>query len=235
MNIRSKPGGPGASPKAESEIYKKGQMQDIPKFKNPGYGLQDPNKKRLYHRAYCRYYYLFHKSKFKEYYVLHKSQYKEHNRNYRQKNLLKLREYDRQRWIDRTHVYKSYSEFTEEQKEKSRTRQRRYYGTAKGKLMRKTAKLRREAKQRSCRINDLTNSQLELLLNKITKCEICGKPFTKKKRRPTLDHIIPIAFRGNHTLLNTQIICNDCNIRKSDKPYTLFNDGQLLLFLGDVQ
>lgn len=178
---------------------------------------------------------LKHNESSKKYYQMHRPEYKEYRRNYRQKNLLKLREYDRQRWINRTHVYKPYSEFNEEQKEKSRTRQHRYYGSAKGKLMRKTAKLRREAKQNFCQINDLTSSQLKILLNNIVRCEICGKPFTKKKRRPTLDHIIPIAFHGNHTLLNTQIICNDCNVSKSDKPYTLFNGGQLLLFLGDAQ
>lgn len=178
---------------------------------------------------------LKHNESSKKYYQAHQSEYKDYNRNYRQKNLLKLREHDRQRWIDRTHIGKPYSEFTEKQKEKSRAGSRRYYATARGKLMRKTAKLRREAKQNFCQINDLTGSQLKILLDNIVRCEICGKPFTKRKRKPTLDHIIPIAFRGNHTLLNTQIICNDCNMSKSDKPYTLFNGGQLLLFLGDAK
>lgn len=54
-------------------------------------------------------------------------------------------------------------------------------------------------------------------------CQICGKSTPKKNRgsklhnAPQLDHIVPISKGGPHTYSNTQCLCRDCNLKKSDK------------------
>lgn len=61
-------------------------------------------------------------------------------------------------------------------------------------------------------------------------CQLCKKPTPKGKRgswdhdAPELDHIIPIAAGGSHTIENVQCSCRKCNNMKSAKPL-----GQMLL------
>lgn len=91
---------------------------------------------------------------------------------------------------------------------------------------------KRKANLLSCEINDLSNEEIKLLLEKSPRCcPICRKPFTKKKRKKTIDHIVPMSRHGNNTLLNTQVICQNCNSRKKTEEYTKFNNGQLLMFV----
>lgn len=55
------------------------------------------------------------------------------------------------------------------------------------------------------------------------RCGLCGKKTIKSKRgtthprAPELDHIVPLAAGGEHTPVNTQCACRDCNIRKGAK------------------
>jgi hypothetical protein len=62
------------------------------------------------------------------------------------------------------------------------------------------------------------------------RCRLCGVKTPRAKRgtydddAPELDHIIPIAKKGEHSYRNTQCACRACNIKKSDRPM-----GQLLL------
>lgn len=54
------------------------------------------------------------------------------------------------------------------------------------------------------------------------KCRLCGVPTPEAKRgtidddAPELDHIIPLAKRGDHSYKNTQCVCRRCNRLKSD-------------------
>lgn len=63
------------------------------------------------------------------------------------------------------------------------------------------------------------------------RCQLCGKHTPRSKRgtaasdAPELDHIIPLALRGEHSYRNTQCACRACNIAKGAKPM-----GQALLF-----
>ena len=63
------------------------------------------------------------------------------------------------------------------------------------------------------------------------RCQICGKKTPKEKRgsvdklAPELDHIVPLSVGGDHSYMNTQCTCRQCNGRKSNKVY-----GQLPLF-----
>lgn len=42
-------------------------------------------------------------------------------------------------------------------------------------------------------------------------------PFCRKKGVPTLDHIIPLARGGAHSLRNIQLMCRSCNSSKGSK------------------
>jgi hypothetical protein len=63
------------------------------------------------------------------------------------------------------------------------------------------------------------------------KCQLCHRRLKKedrgtiKKRAPELDHIIPLSKGGDHSYINTQCACRQCN---SDKGAT--ERGQLRLF-----
>jgi hypothetical protein len=67
------------------------------------------------------------------------------------------------------------------------------------------------------------------------RCQLCGTATpkrligTRSKRKPTLDHIIPIAKGGSHTHDNVQCACLQCNVRKGAKV-----KGQIRLALEDV-
>ena len=63
------------------------------------------------------------------------------------------------------------------------------------------------------------------------KCQLCGCNTNRKMRgtshdrAPELDHIIPLSRGGDHSYINTQCSCRECNIAKGNRP-----QGQLLLF-----
>lgn len=53
-------------------------------------------------------------------------------------------------------------------------------------------------------------------------CGICGKPVDKNLKRPhpmskSLDHIVPLSKKGNHTYDNLQLAHLVCNIKMSNK------------------
>lgn len=63
------------------------------------------------------------------------------------------------------------------------------------------------------------------------KCHICGCHTPKRlrgtseDRAPELDHILPLAAGGEHSMRNTACSCRKCNMAKNDKPL-----GQMRLF-----
>ncbi len=75
------------------------------------------------------------------------------------------------------------------------------------------------ARYRTAKISSSDNTvtavaMKELMLKQDNRCAICGTSFSKRK--PHLDHIIPISKGGKHTLSNVQWLCYICNIRKSN-------------------
>ena len=62
------------------------------------------------------------------------------------------------------------------------------------------------------------------------RCQECRKPTPRSRRgtyhprAPELDHIVPLSKGGEHSYLNTQCLCRECNLRKGDGP-----GGQLRL------
>jgi 5-methylcytosine-specific restriction endonuclease McrA len=50
------------------------------------------------------------------------------------------------------------------------------------------------------------------------RCQLCGRKTLKQHGNtpdsPELDHIVPLALGGEHTYVNTQCLCRDCNGKK---------------------
>lgn len=73
---------------------------------------------------------------------------------------------------------------------------------------------------------------LEIFQRDGWKCQICGRKTPKKHRgttratAPELDHVVPLAMKGNHTPDNLQCACRDCNIKKGGNNIV----GQMPLF-----
>lgn len=63
------------------------------------------------------------------------------------------------------------------------------------------------------------------------RCQLCGRKTPKRlrgtcdSRAPVLDHIVPLAAGGDHSMKNTQCLCFGCNTAKGAAAI-----GQLRLF-----
>lgn len=70
--------------------------------------------------------------------------------------------------------------------------------------------------------SDLTSEQwTNIIKEQCNKCNMCGKRFGIK-RKPTMDHILPLSIGGGLTSDNIQALCKSCNSSKhakSDKQF----------------
>lgn len=87
------------------------------------------------------------------------------------------------------------------------------------KQCRRTGKAMRRARKRAVRYE--TVRPHEIFARDGYRCGICGKRCTVSAvvphpRAPTLDHIVPLAKGGEHTMQNVQCACFRCNTIKSD-------------------
>jgi 5-methylcytosine-specific restriction endonuclease McrA len=86
--------------------------------------------------------------------------------------------------------------------------------------MRSDSTHRRRAKKFGCSYEPV--SKRKVFERDGWKCQICGISTPEAKRgtidddAPELDHIIPLAKRGDHSYRNTQCACRRCNLLKSD-------------------
>ena len=149
-----------------------------------------------------REYYLRHKeeikAKTKEYYKDNIEDIKIKNIEYRKKNFEKLKQ--------------AKQKYVSENKEKVRERHRRYMNTEKGKLIAKNMKHKRRAAEKK---GDVTTKQLEKLYIETKCCYWCNCKLNKKNTH--LDHYIPLAKGGKHTISNLVLSCDVCNRVKSSK------------------
>lgn len=57
------------------------------------------------------------------------------------------------------------------------------------------------------------------LLSNSSKCYYCRKPTLRRDR--TVEHVIPLALGGRHSVANIAMACRDCNIRKGARIWTI--------------
>lgn len=69
---------------------------------------------------------------------------------------------------------------------------------------------RRRARERSCKTFLVTKEELKRLYRQ--PCNYCGST-----KEPTLDHCIPLARGGDHSIGNLQTLCKPCNSGKRHK------------------
>jgi hypothetical protein len=62
----------------------------------------------------------------------------------------------------------------------------------------------------------LTVPAMRKLFSVAKTCPMCGNRFSKDKPK-SLDHVVPLAKGGPHSLSNVSVVCRPCNILKSDK------------------
>lgn len=72
---------------------------------------------------------------------------------------------------------------------------------------------KRRARLKSC-YSTLSSNLIDTLLSEQdSKCTYCALPFTKR-RRPSIDHFMPLALGGRHADENIVLCCHRCNCRK---------------------
>ena len=178
-----------------------------------------------------------HKIYGKNYITLNKKteKYKKRKREYikkwRKENLIKARMHSRK--ANEKYIALNPEKIKEWKKanvEKIRIYMKGWRQTPKGKINEIKKAYKKRVLLKNCTINNLTSNQIQILLTKAKQCAICNKVFNKKRKK-TLDHIVPLAQGGNNTWLNIQVTCMGCNCRKSARDYTEFNGGQILMFI----
>ena len=112
--------------------------------------------------------------------------------------------------------YKIDKEFREREKAKNRTA--RLLETKEQKYMRKhTAHRRRVNRQKEQKDNTLNAERIKDLLNSRQNCLYCGR--TLEDSQKAIDHMIPLAKGGEHSIINLAISCKPCNNRKHSKDF----------------
>jgi 5-methylcytosine-specific restriction endonuclease McrA len=94
-----------------------------------------------------------------------------------------------------------------------------YSQTETGKAVRLKAKHKYRAKRRNATVEDFLSKEIFERDGYI--CQLCScktRPNFKNSNHPlypNLDHIIPLSKGGDHSKLNTQCLCRQCNIEKN--------------------
>lgn len=109
--------------------------------------------------------------------------------------------------------------YREDNKQEKLKRDKRYYKTEKGRLLRRCRSQRRRARRAEATVEGggVTPEEFSRIVkNQGGKCNMCVKRFCKS-RPATLDHIIPLSKGGLHTSANIQALCKSCNSSKNAK------------------
>lgn len=151
------------------------------------------------------------KQKTKDYYRENIEQVKIKSKEYRDNNFEILKEKKKQ--------------YNKDNIEAVRARHKKYMQTEKGKIIAKNMKhIRRTAEKNG----DVTTKQLKELYQNTKVCYWCN--CSLKNNDIHLDHYVPIAKGGLHTISNLVLACSSCNKSKSSKDPIVFANslGKLL-------
>jgi|GEM_PF-1280108 len=105
-------------------------------------------------------------------------------------------------------------------KEKTKKQSKLYQKTEAGRTSQHKANHKRRALERGCVVESFSPS--EVFERDNYTCQICGtktRPDFKNSyhpKYPNLDHIIPLSLGGEHSKRNTQCLCRQCNVTKSN-------------------
>lgn len=92
------------------------------------------------------------------------------------------------------------------------TRRREYFQTPTGSAITKHSYHKRRALKKKCE-NGATATQLLLIACAATECFYCHD----KEAKLTVDHFMPLARGGAHSVENIVMACQPCNSRKKDR------------------
>lgn len=138
----------------------------------------------------------------REYYEVNKEQRAKYLREYREANKEQIAEHKR--------------EYYEANKERIIERNLEYTQTPKGKEVSKRREHKRRARKRSAVTGPLPADITTYLLSLYgADCQQCHCKLTLQATH--IDHVIPLAQGGMHTLWNLQPLCSSCNLSKQDK------------------
>lgn len=100
----------------------------------------------------------------------------------------------------------------EENKEKAKLKAKQWKKTPLGQINNRNANHKRRTITKQ---GDVTNDQLKELLESSINCFYCNNPLVLNEIH--VDHYIPLAKGGLHTITNLRVACKKCNIQKSDQ------------------
>lgn len=140
------------------------------------------------------------------------------DRVYRENNIEKLKEYKKQyhaknkeKIIEKSKIW--YESNIERAKETRKKYNKYYRSTESSKISSRIFKLkRRKVIRYGC--DKATNTEIKLLIENSKNCYWCDKELNGIYH---IDHYIPIAKGGNHSIENLVISCPSCNLRKHSK------------------
>lgn len=156
------------------------------------------------------------KAQVKNYRDNNKDKLLERNRRYRSNNkekvALKQKEYQRQRYLDNTDkILERNKSYRLKNIESFREYNRKYRNTPKGKAIQRNAHNIRRDRRRE---GDVTTEQM-MELQKTKVCYWCNSKI--KENDLQIDHYVPIAKGGKHTISNLVASCSKCNLDKRAK------------------
>lgn len=102
--------------------------------------------------------------------------------------------------------------------EKIAAKVKAYRQTPAGRAMKRAAEARRRARKANAKVVESFNLA-EVFERDGWRCGICGEPTNPEAKvpaldAPTLDHIVPLAMGGDHSLANAQCAHFSCNASK---------------------
>lgn len=152
----------------------------------------------------------------KRYRQAHKKEIAAHNKQYRQEHKDKLS--IKQRQYYQTHGSER-RQYDQANKARKAAWQKRYLQTEAGRNAWRKANDKRRALKLGAVCEEFTCS--EVFERDKYRCQLCGRKTRPTYNRyhsfyPNLDHIIPLSVGGAHTKQNTQCLCRQCNMDKSN-------------------
>lgn len=153
----------------------------------------------------------------KNYYKTNKTEKIKAVREYREANKERLAKYHREyQTVNRNKIVKRKRKYYETNKERITERKRQYEQTPEGTAVMRRGKHTRRARK----LNAVTGPMPANLVSYLLKlygatCQGCYCKLTQQSVH--IDHVIPLAQGGMHTLWNLQPLCSTCNLSKGDR------------------